>query len=236
MALLLLACGRPPADATAYPQALAAVASRPGDAADLCASLRDPALRADCVSAGAERLAAEDASAAAALCASLAEGVFRDECHFQVAEKSHTPARCAEAGAFADDCRLHLWSQDLRELLPLGKGPGEVEAAATAALATYGLASDDLRPWSALYRELLGREKPLDRGACARAPSPALAEVCTRTGAVLYGDRLNRARDRKTFPCAGGPLPTSLLTTPDPELEQMLAERRLRDLCPEAAP
>lgn len=232
--LLLLACGRLPADAVAYPQALAAVAARPAQTLARCAPVSSETLRADCVISGAERLAVADANAAAALCGALPEGASRDECAFQVAEKSGSPARCAAAGRFADDCRLHLWSQDLPKLLPAGADPGEVEAAATAALAAHGFAADDLRPWSALYRELLGRQRPLDRGRCAQAPTPDLVEACQRTGAALYGDRLNHARDFDHFPCGGGPTPALLQTAPDPDLEAMVAERRAR--CAERAP
>ena len=154
-----------------------------------------------------------------------------DECLFQIAERSDDPSRCGQAGRFADDCRLHLWSRDLRELLPTHARPGEVETAASAALARYGFEADDNRPWSALYRELMARQRPLDRAACASAPTEAQQEACWNTGRSVYQDRLNVARDRHLAPCDGGELHAMLQTTPDPELEAMLQSRMKADLC-----
>lgn len=231
MLILLLACSSPVDDVRAYPDALAAVARDPRRAAALCAPVARADLEADCVLAGAEQLAGEDPAAAAALCEELPAGVARDECGFQVAEKSGDPARCAAAGRFADDCRLHLWSRDLRGLLKPGEGPGDVEARLEGALATYGLAADDPRPWSALYRELLARRSPLDRASCQGAPRPEQREACARTGRALYDDRLNMARDRRLVKCGSDALPTLLQTTPDPELDALRAAR-WGELCP----
>ena len=230
MLWLLLAC-RGGDDARNYPDALARVAEAPGAAGSICAPLQDEALRADCVLAGAEALASAEPEAALALCASLPEGASRDECVFQIAERSDDPGRCAGAGRFADDCRLHLWSRAVRELLPRGAAPGQVEAAAEIALEPYGFAPDDNRPWSALYRELLARQRPLDRASCAAAPSAARQEACWNTGRSVFEDRMNVARDRHSAPCDGGAPPALLETTPDPELAAALEQRMKADLC-----
>ena len=229
---MLLSCAGPQYDAEADPAALRRVAADPRAAVDACSAVRDPGLRADCVTAGAEALAAQDAAAASALCASLPPSVGADECAFQVAEKASDPAACEAAGRFADDCRLHLWSQRLRRLVPKGAAPGEVEGAAREALPTFGFSADDPRPWSALYRAVLGGRRPFDRAACDGAPDDALREACRQTGLAHYADLLNYARDSGQFPCDGGDLPAILVSTPDPELDAMVARRRAEDLCP----
>ncbi len=231
MLILLLACGHPVDDARAYPDALAAVARAPSDAPALCARIARPDLEQDCVLSGVEALAAEDPDGAARICATLDAGVGRDECGFQVAERSADPGRCAEAGRFADDCRMHLWSRGLRDLLPPGARPGQVEATLTTELARYGLDPADPRPWSALYRDLLARRTPLDRAACAEAPTEAQREACARTGVQLYNDRLNMARDRGLVTCGQEALPALLQTTPDPELDALRA-KRWGEICP----
>jgi len=217
--------------AEAYAQALALVAREPQAGAAACAALSEAALRVDCLGVAAEALAPRDPDAAAAQCASLPEGSARDECHFQVAERSHDAARCDQAGAFADDCRLHRLSTDLLRLLPRGTTPGAFEAELAAALPGYGLAPDDPRPWSAAYRWVLGSQRPLDRGSCQAAPDAARREACLHTAVALFQDRLNHARDTGTFPCEGGPLPPELAYLPDLELDAALAARRGEDLC-----
>ncbi|MEC7948908.1 MAG: hypothetical protein VX265_15170, partial [Myxococcota bacterium] len=83
---ILFACADDPVpDPAAYAHALAAVDAAPAAAAELCGTLRAPALRGDCLTAGAEKLARQDPDAAAALCAKLPIGLHRDECGFQVA-------------------------------------------------------------------------------------------------------------------------------------------------------
>lgn len=223
-------CSGSSGDAQTYPAALEQVAREPSRAPDLCAPVRRQELRDDCVLAGVEALAAEDPDGAFALCARLDGDVARDECAFQVAERSDDPRRCAEAGRFLDDCRMHLWSRDLRARLGPGARPGDAEDSLQGRLADYGFEADDPRPWSALYRELLSRQRPLDRGSCLAAPSDAQREACRQTGISVYDDRLNMARDRHLVRC-GEPLPGLLETTPDPELDALRA-RRWSEICP----
>lgn len=218
------------ADAAAYPLALQEALAAPSEAAEICAAVASLALRGDCVTAAAEQLAKTAPERAEGLCRALPDGLHRDECAFQVAEASDDPARCADAGRFADDCRMHLWTRALSRDLPRGARPGEVEAALRDRLGAYGFPEGDPRPWSALYRHLLSRAALLDRQRCAEAPDAALQEACRQTGLALYQDRLNYARDKKIYPCDGGPLPSILLTAPDPELDALRAARE--DLCP----
>lgn len=230
MLVALNGCAGSADDTRAYPAALEQVARAPGRAVELCASVRRVELRDDCILAGVEALASEDPSGASALCARVEGEVSRDECAFQVAERSGDPKRCADAGRFVDDCRMHLWSRDLRGRLKPGARPGDVEAELQSRLADYGFQADDPRPWSALYRELLSRQRPLDRASCAEAPTDAQREACRQTGISVYDDRLNMARDRHLVRC-GEALPGLLETTADPELDALRA-RRWSELCP----
>ncbi len=148
----------------------------------------------------------------------------RAECAFRDAEARGDPARCADAGPWVDDCRMHLWTAALPALLR-DRRPGEFEADAAAEAVRHGFAADDPRPWSALYREWYGRHRPMDRGACAGAADPAHAEACRQTGLAQYADLLQMAHDRGTYPCVGGPLPALLAHAPDPELDALRAAK-----------
>jgi hypothetical protein len=114
--------------------------------------------------------------------------------------------------------------------LPRRARPGEHEEEAARRIAAAGLAEDDMRPWSAFYRHVLGSTRPIDRASCDRVTDPARREACRQTGLALYQDLLNMARDRQLYPCDGGPLPSLLTHTPDPELDALRAGRT--DLCP----
>jgi hypothetical protein len=200
-ALVTLACRSPIA---AYTDGLAT-----GD----CAGIRDAALAEDC------RVQAAD-------CDGLS-GASGEECWFRWAERSGDGGACARAGAFADDCRMHLFTTRARGLK---LAIGEEEDRVAEAVATSGFAADDIRPWSAWYRTALDRLRPLDRGACASVADPAHREACEKTGLALYADRLNRARDQRTWPCHGEERPAVLRHAPDPELDALVAART--DLCP----
>jgi hypothetical protein len=199
-------CGQDHAEAFA-----AALAS--GD----CAALADGALRDACaVSHGQCALAEAEAA--------------RSECAFQRAEREGDPKGCADAGVWADDCRLHLWAASFERWSPPDPTPGRDEALVEAQLPPFAFAADDPRPWSAWYRWVHGHTRPLDRSACAAVADPARAEACRQTGLAHYGDMLNVARDRHVYPCDGGPLPAFLAYTPDAEIDALRARRT--DLCP----
>ncbi len=208
-----------------------AVAADPTTGASACRHLGAD-LRQDCLSAAAEALAA-DAEAAAGLCAELPDGLWRDECFFQVAEISDQPQRCASAGRFSLDCRMHLWTRGLFRLLPdrteaLASQEQAIEEAALSA----GFQPDDPRPWVAAFRVQGARMRPLDRSQCAALSTAARQGACAATLLDLYGDLLNHARDTGRFPCDGSPLTGPLAHAPDPELDALVARRRAGDLCP----
>lgn len=216
MMLLLLACvGSASGDAADRARYVAGLAS--GD----CAAIEDPTLRDDCRQATAE---------APADCEAVVDPTVRGECWFQLAEATSDASYCPRAAPFADDCAMHVLSRGFPTWLPKGVRPGEQEEAAAAHVAAAGLAADDIRPWSAYYRHVLGSTRPLDRAACDAVSDAARREACKRTGVSLYQDLLNHARDRGLYPCDGAPLPALLAYAPDPELDAVRASRS--DLCP----
>lgn len=215
MFALLLACADPASDATAdRARFLAALAS--GD----CSGVRDPALADECREATAKK--PED-------CAAVKDAELRGECWFTLAETAGDASLCTNAEPFAVDCALHVLSKGFADWIPRGTKPGEQEAEAERRIVASGLAADDMRPWSAYYRFVLGASRPIDRAACAQVPDAARREACEKTGIALYQDLLNMARDRGAYPCDGGPLPPLLAHTPDAELDAVRAART--DLC-----
>ena len=163
-------------------------------------------------------------------CDGIAGERARAECAFRDAEATGSAARCADAGDWVDDCRMHLWTASFATWAPKAAAPGHADELAARELARFGFSPDDPRPWSAWYRWLLGRSRPLDRAACRTISDPQRAEACLKTGLAYYDDLLNMARDRKLYPCDGSPLPAVLQYTPDPELDALRARRS--DLCP----
>jgi hypothetical protein len=186
-----------------------------------CAPIRDAALRDDCREATAK---------APADCEGVADPTIRGECWFQLAESTKDASLCPRAVPFADDCALHVLSRGFATWLPKKVRPGEQEAAAEARIVAAGLAADDMRPWSAFYRHVLGATRPIDRVACDAVADLDRREACKRTGIAMYQDLLNHARDKKIYPCDGEPLPALLAYAPDAELDAVRAARR--DLCP----
>jgi hypothetical protein len=219
--LALLACSGP--DGTASQAERYASALRTGD----CAGLAAGPLRDDCVVADVERTGTDR-------CAEVQGERARGECWFRLAEARSDAALCARAAPFVDDCAMHVLTRGFDDWLPRGARPGAIEDVAAPRIAAAGLAADDPRPWSALYRTVLGRTRPFDRSACADAPDDLRREACFRTGLVHYADLLNHARDRGLYPCDGGPLPALLAHTPDPELDALRASRT--DLCTPRTP
>ncbi len=206
MIVLLLACH--PDSATAFRDALESGA---------CDEVADLTLRDRC---WVEHLE----------CARVDEVRERAECAFREAEATKNPKRCADAGPFADDCRMHLWTASFRDWAPRRALPGEADAEAATRIAEFGFAVEDPAPWSAWYRWTLGHSRPLDRQLCRSLDRPARIEACLQTGLALYGDLLNMARDQHLYPCDGGPLPPLLAYTADSELDALRAART--DLCP----
>ena len=198
-------------------QADSATAFRDALASGACAEVADTTLRDRC---WVEHLK----------CTRVEDPREQAECAFREAEATRNPSRCADAGPFAADCRMHLWTASFREWAPKRALPGEVDAIAAEKIAAYGFDVTDPAPWSAWYRWTLGHSRPLDRQLCRPLLPPERAEACLQTALSLYGDFLNVARDQRTYPCDGGPLPPLLQHTPDPELDALRAART--DLCP----
>jgi hypothetical protein len=189
-----------------------------------CETVSEEGLHDACVVAAVERTGKDR-------CAEVRGARARDECLFRLAEKRLDPGLCPQAGAFAEDCALHVLSTGFMVWAPEGATPGgpeEVEVERRIAVA--GLDTGDMRPWSAWYRWVLGAQHPLDRGACARVRDPARREACERTGLVVFEDRINRVRDTRGPGGQGGLRcgfdPPLLAHTPDPAIESLLARRR----------
>jgi hypothetical protein len=187
-----------------------------------CETVTNEALRDDCWLA---RVAHHPE-----VCEKMAGETARSECWFRVAEAQADPSLCPKAGIFAEDCALHVLSTSFASWVPRDARPGAGEDEVERRIAASGLAADDPRPWSAYYRWILGQQHPLDRASCAAATTEERRDACAHTGLALYADLLNHARDRRTFPCDGGPMPPELQTTPDPEIDALVASRT--DLCP----
>jgi hypothetical protein len=72
---------------------------------------------------------------------------------------------------------------------------------------------------------------PLDRSRCDAVADPWRRDICSNSAIPLFHDRLNMARDRKLELCETLP-DEAAYASPDPVLDQVLAERREADLCP----
>ena len=216
MIALLLACSSNEDDAARFVEGL-----RTGE----CGNIHDERLADECREATAK---------VPADCEAIADPTWRGECWFQVAEATNDAQLCPNAVPFADDCALHVLSRSFDKWLPTRPRPGEHEDEAARRIAASGLSVDDLRPWSAYYRHVLGASRPIDRAACATIEDPTRRDVCQRTGITMYHDLLNRARDFGGYPCDGGPLPLQLSYTPDAELDAVRAART--DFCQGARP
>jgi hypothetical protein len=229
MSLALLACGSALPEARDRVGLVEALQALP-DAHAVMAICRDlsDSVRFECVIAAVE--AAPRDQEAPEWC-DLLTGSNLDECRFQLAERTRDLAGCARAGAYADDCRLHVFSELVPEIWPK---QGDFAAGVTAVrseMLAVGIAPDDYRFWSAAFRHGLLARRPFDRQACSVAGDPALVDACRHTGLAVYQDLLNHERDFGHFPCDGAPLPETLAHTADPDLDAIIAERRPRDLC-----
>jgi hypothetical protein len=201
-----------------------------------CESLQSAEWRGDCALAAVQGLAENTKHATSALlqrCSELPSDVARWECAFQVGEQRNDGEACAQAGLFADDCRMHIFSAALARLKDV---PDQgAETAITALAEEFGFAATDPRPWVAASRWLLGSTHPLERSRCdifITEKGVDRANICRDAGQQLYNDRLNHARDTKRYPCDGSALPEDLETVDDDALDQLRLEREGRDLCP----
>jgi hypothetical protein len=230
--LLLVACSKSDdtmSDPQAFTRALARAEVDPRAATELCLDLGEPRMRAACMSEVAPRLAKSDRSAALTACAALGAPHGAD-CTFRLAETLGDSTLCAQAGEFADDCHLHLFSEHLRDWIPAGARPGNVEAVAASWILDAGLSPDDPRAWSAVYRWVLGQQRPLDRASCDNILDAMKRDACRMTALAHYNDLLNHLRDKGEQLCQD-PLPPRAQFVEDPDLRALLIERRSKDLC-----
>ena len=247
---LLLACSdgsNVDADARLYTEQLAQIetakSSPKGDREEAlisalggCQAIQSKDWRGDCALAAVQGLAAKtrhETSALLQMCDELPSELTRAECAFQIGEQRNDRAACAQAGPFAEDCRMHIYSAAFTRLKAVPDA--EIEAAFDALALEFGFSTDDPRPWVAASRWLLGRTSPLDRHRCDDLTVTSKIDrvkVCHVAGRQLYMDRLNHARDTNQYPCDGSPLPDDLKTGDDSELDQLRLERERRDLCP----
>ena len=202
-----------------------------------CAEVRSSELQDDCWLAQAAKPLERGDSVTArveATCAHVTGERSRAECYFLIAEHTGSPKLCNHADMFKDDCGLHAVS------MAFARNRTLTEAWAYEQIVASGMNPRDIRPWSAYFRELLSRSAPLDRAACAHvgaldgAPSATeRQEACTQTGRALFEDRLNQARDQRSFTCVDSvvqlPVPERVRWAPDAELDAIFAGRT--DLC-----
>ncbi|GEM_PF-1738746 len=216
-------------------EALQLIDEHPRKAGGLCLTLTDGTQALDCLEQVAAAQAVHDPQEALASCTKIAERrpelAERDgECFFRVAELAGEASWCDRARDFAFDCRMHLFSGQLRTWIPKSARPGSFEARASKRIQDAGLDPYDPRPWSAMYRWVLGAQRPLDRQSCALAPDTLRQEACLATAIAVFHDRLSHGRDRGWGLCEG-PLPDPVTYLEDPVLDSELAARRLDDLC-----
>jgi hypothetical protein len=223
------------ADQARYQRALETATEDPAAAWDACATLRDAALRTDCRVAAVEVWCAHKDMPTADLlarCQALDSPRAAQECAFQVGERRRDPKACAQAGDFADDCRLHLLTATFSAWVPKDAAVDDplLHQRLTTEAVQVGLDQEDPRAWSAWFRRVLDQRPAIDRSSCRELAAP-LAEACWQTGRALYEDRLNMARDRGIVPCDGGAPPSFLATGGDAELDARREERMAQDLC-----
>ncbi len=224
-------------DRELFTEALQLMKQEPRQGFQLCRAIDDGDLRSECGLAGVEAIAAfhdEPTSSLLSRCHSLDSDMAVQECAFQVAEARNDPEACSNAGRFEPDCRLHLLSGSFKSWVEKGTRASDpdLHRQMEQKCLDVGLQPDDLRAWSALFRWVLGSSLPLDRAVCREITRPDRSDACWQTGRALYEDRLNQARDTRSYPCDGGPLPQDLLTTPDPQLESIRNRRVHQDICP----
>jgi len=192
-----------------------------------CHSLGDYALISTCVLAAIESTSLRESDSY--LCDILKDS-DRDECHFRVAERTDTPALCARAGEFEGNCRMHVFSQRFHKWLDTKLPLQEIALQAPSFISDVGLSPADPRPWSAIWRSVLGANPPLDRSRCKSLLNTMHQDACAHTAIALFQDQLTRAWTQGLDLCEGD-LPPHIAPVPDPILEETLALRRTQNLC-----
>jgi hypothetical protein len=232
MFLLLFACSSPVVtDAELIANARLHLRSSPVDAVELCLEIDSMEVRAGCVEQAALLLALDDLSASLSSCEQLENP---DECMFKVAEVVGDAELCQRAGEFEFNCKMHVFSNALHSWVPRGASPSDIPSIAGSHISAATLSPDDPRPWSAIWRWVLGAQRPLDRSSCSGVDQPMEREACEMTAITVFNDRLNHYRDLGLHLCEGD-LPPPVQYLSDPELDRVLSMRRSQDLCDNTA-
>lgn len=250
--LLLLGCAPEPAptgvaaDVARYERLLQEGFTDPEQALAVCAGLSDPKLAGDCALVIAMQSAKGTRQDPALWCARVPAGAWRDECHFEGAEMmarrgqtERAAALCRLAGAFRDDCGMHLWMGELGQLTA---GMGTADLAARLPRASQIFArwepalSEDTdiseRFWKMYYQNAFGQRASVDLSVCAPLPEADRAR-CAQAGADLFLSQLAPMLERQGgLPgfCAGSVSSAQVApwlgATPHPALDAALEARR----------
>lgn len=204
--LVIAACGQPPAAATdvqAYSALLRQGFTDADQALLTCQGLSDPKLAGDCALVVAITASGGANQDPARWCARVPEGAWRDECRFEGAElqrRRNLPDRaaalCLSAGAFADDCGMHMWMVDL-DRITWSMGTSDLSARLPEATALYlrwapslaGGTDMEQRFWRQYYQRAFGPRAAVDLSVCA-ALSDADRARCEAAGADLFTSQL----------------------------------------------
>ena len=232
MFTLLLACSSPVVtDAELIANARLHLDDDPVAAVELCLKIDSMEVRTGCVEQAAPVLAIENLDSSLSLCEQLENP---DECMFRVAEAVEDAELCIRAGEFEFNCKMHIFSNELHSWIPRGALPADITSIAGSHISTARLSPDDPRPWSAIWRWVLGAQRPLDRPSCSGVDQPMEREACEMTAITVFNDRLNHYRDLGLHLCEGD-LPPPVQYLSDPELDRVLSVRRSQDLCDNTA-
>lgn len=168
-----------------------------------CKSLADPDLAGDCAMVVAVHASSGANQDPASWCQRVPEGPWRDECRFEGAElqlRRNLPDKaallCNSAGAFADDCGMHLWMNQL-DALTWGMGTADMGARLGDASALYARWAPALargtdieeRFWQLYYQRAFGPRASVDLSLCGPLPEADRAR-CETSGAELFAGQL----------------------------------------------
>jgi hypothetical protein len=225
---LLLACSGPViSDAELLASALDLIESEPTAALELCLEIDSNAVKIGCVEQAAPAIAMDDPATGLSACERLTN---MDECIFKVAEETNDVGLCERAGEFTFNCKMHIFSRSLHSWISNEASPSEISLIARSHIEASTLSPDDPRPWSAIWRWVLGAQRPLNRASCAEIGQAMEREACEMTSIAVFNDRLNHHRDLGANLCEGE-LPESIQYVSDPHLDRTLNNRRREDLC-----
>lgn len=170
----------PAAERAALVEALRAAPVDPDGAFERCKDVREPTSNADCVTAVVQ--AAPRHPQAQAWCAGLPQVWQQQECAFVRAEFADDLQGCADAGPWADECRLHVWRGRVPRLVQ-DRGVQEAIEACRHGLVADGLDPEDPDLWHPVFWHLFDGGLSPDRcGDLVGAPATACRQVAGEKG------------------------------------------------------